>query len=75
MNQLSPNAIVLLNQMSKFGRPSQPSDMSWSELHAKGLVERDFIGPKGIKAELAKAVRDRLRELATRQMNLPTTSF
>jgi hypothetical protein len=49
--------------MAVIGRPNQTQDAAWTPLERAGLVERDFVGPKGIKEELRMALERKLKDL------------
>jgi hypothetical protein len=60
---LDSAAIAALRAMSVSGRPGALPNSVWQSLSAEGLVDRDFIGPLGIKEELREAVAAKLAKL------------
>jgi hypothetical protein len=63
LKDLPPESIELLKRMMLVGRVFQTSDAAWVPLERANLVERDFIGPKGVKQELRMALERKLRDL------------
>jgi len=57
---LPSQSIAMLRSILVVGRPTRPLDDAWKPLEDAGLVERDFIGPKGIKEEFRAIIEDRL---------------
>jgi hypothetical protein len=60
---LDPAAIAALRAMLISGRPGALPNSVWQSLSAEGLVDRDFIGPRGIREELREAVAAKLAQL------------
>jgi hypothetical protein len=61
VEELSPEEKELLIEVFLYGRPLGPTDKRWEKLQAKGLVERDYKGPKRVRLELRDAVEKVLR--------------
>jgi hypothetical protein len=60
---LDAAAIAGLRAMLISGRPGALPNSVWQSLTAADLVERDFIGPRGIREELREAVAAKLAQL------------